>query len=293
MKDRISPSSGTLNGSGTYISRQDVPGPSASRQVRGREELRRAAMLRRLLVGVRELDQQRLAPRAADERDPDRQAERIARRHGDRRIAGDGRRRACSTRRSDRRSRDRSATPGCRSARPARPDGACRAPHRSLLSATAAHSSRARRGTPCRSAAPSSAPASISSWPKNGISRARLASLNAMTSAREWTRADGPSAPRYALRSALNSYSSTSSSLASYVPAFGISAGSTMTAPSAFIRSIAAFAIRSVDVAVAEELRARHADARAAQAVRRRATRGSRAGVRRARRRRLIARIDA
>ena len=47
------------------------------------------AVLRRLLVGVGELDQRRLAPRAAEERDADRQAADEARRHRDVRIAGD------------------------------------------------------------------------------------------------------------------------------------------------------------------------------------------------------------
>ena len=46
-------------------------------------------MLRRLLVGVGELDQRRLAPRAADERHPHRQPADEARRHRDVRIAGD------------------------------------------------------------------------------------------------------------------------------------------------------------------------------------------------------------
>ena len=54
----------------------------------GRRKGRRAAMLRALLVGVRQLDQQRLAPGAAEERQADRQAERVASWHRDRRIPG-------------------------------------------------------------------------------------------------------------------------------------------------------------------------------------------------------------
>ena len=62
-------------------------------QVRRRRERRRAAVLRRLLVRVRELDQRRLAPRAAEERDPDRQPADVAHRHRDVRVAGDRRHR--------------------------------------------------------------------------------------------------------------------------------------------------------------------------------------------------------
>ena len=60
-----------------------------SRSVSRRRERRRVPMLRRLLVGVRDLDQRRLAPRATEEREPDRQAAKIPHRHRDVRIASD------------------------------------------------------------------------------------------------------------------------------------------------------------------------------------------------------------
>ena len=50
-------------------------------------------MLRRLLERIRELDERRLAPGAAEERNTDRQPEREPARHRDVRIAGDGRQR--------------------------------------------------------------------------------------------------------------------------------------------------------------------------------------------------------
>ena len=58
------------------------------REVRRRRERRRAAMPGRLLVGVGEPDERRLAPGGAEERHADRQAAEISHRHGDVRIAG-------------------------------------------------------------------------------------------------------------------------------------------------------------------------------------------------------------
>src|SRR5215204_2567435 len=54
------------------------------------------------------------------------------------------------------------------------------------------------------------------SCPKNGISRDLFASLNAIISLRDFTGARAPSDARYALRSALNSYRSTSYSVSSH-----------------------------------------------------------------------------
>src|SRR5881628_29949 len=54
-----------------------------ARKVGGCRKCRRPAKLRRLLVGVGELDERRFAPRAADERDPDRQSSEVTRGHRD------------------------------------------------------------------------------------------------------------------------------------------------------------------------------------------------------------------
>src|SRR6266540_637307 len=59
-------------------------------QIRGRQEPRRAAVLRGLFVGVGDLDQRRLGPGAAEEGDADRQAELVAGRNRDVRISRDG-----------------------------------------------------------------------------------------------------------------------------------------------------------------------------------------------------------
>src|SRR3954454_18922595 len=55
-----------------------------------RQELRRLADVRRVLPRVAQPDQLRLRPLARDERHTDRQAVRVASRHGDAGVAGDG-----------------------------------------------------------------------------------------------------------------------------------------------------------------------------------------------------------
>src|SRR5438093_6136084 len=65
--------------------------PAPSRAGEGRRTGRRSAMTRRLLIRIGQLDQQRLAPRASQQLDADRQAiGREAAGHDDRRQAGIG-----------------------------------------------------------------------------------------------------------------------------------------------------------------------------------------------------------
>src|SRR5215216_1710817 len=63
------------------------------RKADARKELRRAPHLRRLLERVSNLDQLRLAERAAEKRNPDRQTKNVTRRHCDVRITRNRRRR--------------------------------------------------------------------------------------------------------------------------------------------------------------------------------------------------------
>ena len=112
--------------------------------------------------------------------------------HGDARIAGDGRRRRAGAEKVIAVDADRSATPGCRSARRSRraAGASCTA---SMPSARArAGTSPARRGTRASVSGPFFSADRKSSWPKNGISRAFSRSLKAMRSASERTVAVGP-----------------------------------------------------------------------------------------------------
>src|SRR5262245_28439423 len=85
-----SPSNRSVEPSRMTVTLWPWPGDSNAGS-RRRQELRREPGARRLLERVRELDERGLAPRAAHERDPDRQALHLTRRHADERIAAERR----------------------------------------------------------------------------------------------------------------------------------------------------------------------------------------------------------